>query len=273
MAASDLPHRAARPAGRWLDHLLAEGLVVGALVGWWALSRNLPDYIFPSPLAVGGALLRLVFDPDFAVNTLASAVRVVVSVLLALLIGGGLALLPYYHPLARDIVHRRLKPLLLSFPSVGWAILATVWFDISDGAVIFVQVAILTPFCLVNISEGIAELDGELLEMSRSFTRSRPRIFLRIILPLLYPYMIAAVRMSYGVGWKVALIAEVFGAPTGLGYLMFQAEQTADLPLTFATCLAIVIFFWLGERFLIDPLSRLYRGTAPARPSLSLPSA
>jgi NitT/TauT family transport system permease protein/sulfonate transport system permease protein len=68
-----------------------------------------------------------------------------------------------------------------------------------------------------------------------------------------------AVRMSYGVGWKLALVAELFGTTTGLGFLMLQAQTIGNAAAVFATCFAIIVMFIAGERLIIDPLSRLVR--------------
>ena len=119
--------------------------------------------------------------------------------------------------------------------------------------------AILTPFCLVNISEGLKELDRELIEMGESFTRNRRKAFFKITVPLLMPYVMAAVRIAYGVGWKIALVAELFGAETGLGFLMQRAQTLADAATVFTTCFAIVLIFFAGEKLVIDPLARRYQ--------------
>ena len=123
----------------------------------------------------------------------------------------------------------------------------------------FVEVAILTPFCLVNISEGLRELDQDLVEMARSFTRSRRKTFFKVVVPLLMPYVIAALRIAYGVGWKIALVAELFGTESGLGFLMLRAQTVSDATTVFGTCFAIVLLFWVGEKLIIDPLSRMVR--------------
>lgn len=253
---------------RVLDHVLANGFVVLVLVAWFLYAQRVPDYIFPSPATVGVSLVGLFTEPALLIHTLASLSRVISAVLIAAILGGGLALLPYYKPIVREIFHARIKPFLLAFPSIGWALLAIVWFNISNSAVIFVQVAVLTPFCLVNIAEGLRELDRELMEMTRSFTRSKRRTFTKAMWPLLYPFAIAGMRMSYGVALKIALVAEVFGSKSGLGFLMHEAQETADTPLVFATCLALVILFAAGDRLVFEPLSRLYRGKAmPSAPA------
>lgn len=243
-----------------VDHVLGDSLLVVVILAWWAYSSKVPEYIFPGPLTVGRTLLSLVIEPAMLMHTVASMVRVVISVISATALGGALALLAYYMPVTQEIVHGRIKPFLLSFPSIGWALLAIVWFKISNSAVIFVEIAVLIPFCLVNVSEGLRDMDRELLEMGHSFTHSNWRVFRSIIWPLLYPFLIAATRMAYGVGLKIALVAEVFGAKSGLGYLMYQGEEAADTPMVFATCIAIVILFIVGDRLVFEPLSRLYRG-------------
>ena len=196
----------------------------------------------------------------FYLNTpaFASNWRVLVSIALALLIGGALAFLAHGVPLMTAVVDARIKPVLNSFPSIGWAILAAIWFDPGDFGVIFVEVAILIPFCLINIAEGLRNLDRELIEMGRSFTRQQMRILWRLTLPLLVPYGLSATRIAYGVAWKIALVAELLGAPNGVGYLMLRAQTAADSTTFLAICFAIVLIFIAGERLVIVPLERRF---------------
>jgi NitT/TauT family transport system permease protein/sulfonate transport system permease protein len=245
--------------GRLVERLCGDGLVLLALVGWWAISQHLPSYLFPNIAAVFEAMMQLLSNPEFAVHTATSIGRIFFSVVLALLIGSMLALLPRYLPTLGEFIHERVKPLLNSFPSLGWALIGSIWFGVSSAAVIFIQVAILVPFALINISEGLREISTEEQEMARSFSRSRWRIFTLVILPMLYPYLIAALRITYGVAWKVSLVSELFGADRGLGYLLMDAQSNARIDLVFAICLIIVVFYGLGERLIVDPLSRLYR--------------
>jgi NitT/TauT family transport system permease protein/sulfonate transport system permease protein len=248
-----------RPARVPLPHrLIGEGLVVLALVGWWLLARRLPEFILPNPVAVGRRLVDLFITPEFLQHTFASTWRVVVSVVAALLIGGVLAFIADRVPALDAVVNERIKPVLNSFPSIGWAILAAIWFPPGDFGVIFVETAILIPFCLINIGEGLRNIDRELLEMGHSFTRRRARILWRLTLPLLVPYVLAALRIAYGIAWKIALVSELLGAPSGLGYLMLRAQTAADSTTFLATCFAIVAIFVAGEKLVIVPLERRF---------------
>jgi NitT/TauT family transport system permease protein/sulfonate transport system permease protein len=242
----------------WLaDNLLGWILVVGAILGWWAISQTISDLVMPGPIAVGKTLAELFFDPIFLDDILISTVRVIGSVIISVLLGMALALLPRNYPITEVIIQERIKPFLNSFPSVGWAILAVIWFGSSNFSVMFVQVAILTPFCLVNLTEGLKDLNQEVIEMGNSFSRNKYKIFFKITLPLLLPYIIAAIRIAYGVCWKIALVSELFGAEDGIGVIMIRAQTTANASMVFASCFAIVIIFMLGEKLIINPLAKL----------------
>ena len=241
---------------RLSERVIADGLVVAAVAGWWLMSLRLPDFVMPGPLQVAEKLVGLFVTPSLLADTAASAARVLIAVAVSTVLGGALAIIPYRWPVAEAIVRDRITPFLNSFPSVGWAILAMIWFGTTDAAVLFVEIAILTPFCLINLMEGLKELDGELIEMGASFTRSRRRSFVKIVVPMLLPYVLSAVRIAYGVAWKIALVAELFGVSSGLGYLMLKAQIVSDAATVYATCFAIVLLFLAGEKLVIDPLSR-----------------
>ena len=243
-----------RSAALWF----ADTLVVLAIAVWAIGSANLPEFVLPGPVAVGKRLLALFTDSDFLVHTIASTVRVIGSVVIALLIGGGLAVIARAVPVLDGIVSGVIQPFLNAFPSIGWAILAAIWFTPGHFSIVFVQVAILAPFCLINVAEGLRQIDRELLEMATSYTRKRSRIVIRVGLPLLLPYLMGALRIAYGVAWKIALVSELLGSTSGLGFLMLRAQGSADLTTVLAACLAIVALFFAGERLILDPLARRY---------------
>lgn len=249
--------------------LLADAALVAVIAAWWLASRNLPAFVLPSPGATAEALLRFFTDPRLIGDVAATGGRVVFSVVVATAFGIALAMVPFYLPVTRDIVRLRILPFFNAMPSLGWAILAVIWFGVSDVAVIFAQTAILVPFCFINVSQGIDEIDAELLEMAKSFTRRRGLTFHKVLIPAVAPYVVAAARLAYGVSWKIALIAELFGSERGLGYVMYQAQTISDPATVIATCLIVVIVFVLGDTLILRPL---YRWVSPQDRDKPLPS-
>ena len=68
----------------------------------------------------------------------------------------------------------------------------------------------------------------------------------------------AGVRISYGIAWKIAIVAELFGASSGLGWLLQQAQNNADSEKVLAVCLLIVFLFSIIEFLILKPLAVRY---------------
>lgn len=237
------------------QRMITEVGVVLAVIGWWLFARDLPAFVMPTPLMVFGKVLEFFYDPRLASHALVSFMRVGVAVSIATILAMAIGLASRRFPILEEFVERRLLTFLNSFPSVGWAILAVIWFQISNSTVIFIQVVIVLPFCLINVLEGLRQLDPELTEMGRSFTRARRRLFLRLVLPLMMPFLMSGLRVAYGIAWKIALVSELFGAPSGLGYLLMQGQVRADATLVFACCLIIVLIFGTVDLLVLRPLA------------------
>lgn len=237
---------------------LTDGLVVGLLIAWYFGSKHVQPYLLPSPQSVGSKVLDLLGrDPTLAENTLVSAERVVVSVVLAIGLGSALVIVARYVPVLRRFIVNRFMPFMNAMPALGWAIIGLFWFHVSNSGVVFVEVVILLPFVMINMWEGMKELDNDLLEMTMSFTRNRPRTLIKVVLPLLLPYFFASLRISFGTAWKIALFAELFGAPSGLGYLINLAQQNTDSVTVFAAIIIIIGIVFLVQRLVFDQIEKL----------------
>ena len=247
---------AGRPSLR-AQQLVADGTVMALLLGWLLASRSgLPESVAPDPLRVLPLAGQLLVDPALAQHTYASLLRVLVSVAIAVSLGTALMVAGRFLYVSRVLVAHRLLPFLNAFPTVGWAILAVLWFGVNDAAVVAVTVAILLPFTMVHVWSGLLALDEDLYEMTKSFTRHRGRRLLLFILPALLPEIVASARVSYGVGWKVGIFAEIFGVTTGLGYLMNYARTVFDVALLYAAIVTVVVLVFVLDRLVFARLER-----------------
>lgn len=225
---------------------------LGLILAAWAwFAHGLPVYVLPGPEQALGAALRIFTEPALLWHVGVSLGRVCLSVVVAMALALALASLARL-PVLAPIVEQRIFVFFNSFPAVGWAVLGVIWFQVSTFTVIFVQVAIILPFCLANVLTGYRQMDPDLTELGRSLTRRPVRRFVKLTLPLMMPFLAAGLRVAYGLCWKIALVAELFGAPSGLGYLLMRAQQVADAPMVFGVCLAIVAVYgttdWLLTR-------------------------
>lgn len=228
-------------------------LVMG---GWAFASTRLPAYVMPSPMEVGSTLLGFVTDARKFGHVVATLRNVASAIALSFVLGALLALVAHYVRWTDPAIHRRLGPFLNAFSGIGWTLLAVIWFGVSMTTVVFAISAVLLPFAMVNLREGLAALDRELGEMGTSFTRRRLPVFLTIVLPALVPFAMATLRIMFGVAWKVTLTAELFGGNEGLGYLINLARQEFDTATIFAVILLIVAAVYGADRWMLGPLQR-----------------
>jgi NitT/TauT family transport system permease protein/sulfonate transport system permease protein len=235
--------------------LIADGLPVMILFLWYYESLHQPEFILPSPIKVAIRTTELFgLDRQLASNTWDSVQRVLMSVVIAMLLGAFLVIVAKYVPIFQGFVVGRVMTFFNAAPALGWAIVGVYWFHVSDIGVIFVEVAILLPFSMINLWEGLKNLDEELVEMASSFSRNRIKTLFAVVLPMLLPYLFAALRVSYGTAWKVALFAELFGAPSGLGYLLNIARESFDSVTVFACFVTLIILVYAVQYAVFNPL-------------------
>ncbi len=240
---------------------LAGHLFVIAFIAIWGLyALSVETYTMPGPRDVALRLWQFLGDWHEFKHMLYSFGHIIAAVIISFFIGSALAFQGQYLPVFRLMIFGRLNPFLNSFSGIGWTFLAIIWFGIGDMTVIFVICMVLIPFAVINMQEGLANLDAEMIEMAQSFTRSGSRRFFKVILPMLYPFIFATLRISFGVAWKIALTAELFGGNTGFGYLLNLARTNFDTPLILTIIAIIIAFVFSTDRWIFAPIqARLAR--------------
>ena len=155
-------------------------------------------------------------DPRYIAYAVASLIHVLLSVAISFTLGVAIALVGHYFSVFDLAIYGRLTPFLNSFSGIGWAFLALIWFGVNESAVIFATSAALLPFAIINAGTGLRELNREIIEMGTSFSRSSWRQIFLIILPMMFPYLFATIRLCFGIGWQIVLTAELLCGSSGL---------------------------------------------------------
>jgi NitT/TauT family transport system permease protein len=252
------------PRGPLARKLAAHLFTLAFLAAWGAASLVAPSYLLPSPVEVALRLWLFVTSWRDLGHLGSSLFHVAAAIAISFVVGSALALASYYVPVLRLAIDRRIGPFLNAFSAIGWTLLSIMWFGVSPLTVIFAISVVLVPFALVNMSAGLADLDADTIEMAQSFTRRRARMFVRVVVPSLYPFIFATLRIMFGVAWKVTLTAELFGGNNGLGYMINLARQEFDTTTIFAAIIFIIAFVHGMDRYVLAPLqagvSRHYAG-------------
>ena len=86
------------------------------------------------------------------------------------------------------------------------------------------------------------------------------RCTVRVVIPQVLPYMMAAARFGLGVVWKVTVLVELLGRSDGVGYMLNYSFQMFKMADVFAWTLFFSVVMLVIEMAVLKPLeNRLFR--------------
>jgi ABC-type nitrate/sulfonate/bicarbonate transport system permease component len=135
-----------------------------------------------------------------------------------------------------SFVRDTLEPFVIaqaSIPTVALLPLFIIWLGIGGSARIALVFVGAVFGIIVSTEAGVSNIDERLIETARSFTGKQLAILQKIILPAAVPYIIAGMRLAIARVLIMVVVAELYAANAGIGYLIFQAGSTYDTSMIF----------------------------------------
>ena len=241
----------------WVDRLHLSTLVVmaGVVVVWSLVSWKYGAYVLPSPLQVLAGFVEIVRSGEIWKHTVASLSRILVGFGSAVVISLLLALAAFVSRTARGVVHDVVA--ILNATSVFvWIVISIIWFGLSAWAPIFTTFMITLPVVASNLVEGVESVDRRLLEMGDVYRLDGRQKFTSIVVPSTLPYLIAGMKIGFGLALKVSVVAEIFGVTTGIGYIMNYSREILATQMVFAWAIVMVVIMLATDKLVFDTLSR-----------------
>ena len=75
-------------------------------------------------------------------------------------------------------------------------------------------------------------------------------------IPGAMPSIVAGIRMSIGFGWRALIAAEMIATSTGLGFLIFNAQNFHQTDTILVGIITIGVLWLVTDRLLLQPLER-----------------
>jgi ABC-type nitrate/sulfonate/bicarbonate transport system permease component len=231
--------------GRRWSGLLHSSISIAALIGLWQI---LVSTLHPNALAIVGpwAVVREAvtmaragtLGTDLGVSGeefgIGFAVGAVIGVSLGLLLGVNRRLSRFFDPW---ITVFYTVPVIAIAPMIIIALGITL-----ESKVIIVGSASIFPI-LINTQTGVRNLDRGLHDVSVAFRASRWETLRYVLLPGSIPYMLTGVRLGIGRGLISLVAGDLFGATSGLGYLILSGAQNLN---TAGVYVGVVILSIIG---------------------------
>ena len=233
-------------SARARDRLLNVISPLALLLLWELCARFhfIDTRFFPAPSSVFATLIEMLRSGDLLAHTAISLQRLaygtIVGALPALILGIAMGL--------NRPIRALFDPLIAAtYPVPKSAILplALLIFGLGEGSKIFmVAIGVFFPM-VINTTTGVLGISKIYLDVRRNYKASRWNTFWTIALPGALPVIVTGLKLGIGIGLVLIAVAEMVGARSGLGYLIWSAWSTFAVEEMYVGLFAIAIIGFL----------------------------
>jgi ABC-type nitrate/sulfonate/bicarbonate transport system permease component len=227
--------------------LLIQGAAhASVLIGWELLSRYvIPPQYLPPPSAVVQAFIATTRSGELPRQLWQTASVLLLGFGLAIVSGMAVGIAMGMFPTLRRI----LDPYVNAFyamPTVALVPLVIIWLGLGLEAKVFLTWLVAVFPVIINAQIGVMNVPAAFIETARAFGCDRWQVFRRVILHAAVPFFIAGIRLGLGRALVGVVVAEMFTALSGLGYMVVyygNTFRTADVfvPIVVLAALSIAI--------------------------------
>jgi len=225
------------------------------IIAWTLLSRRYGAYVLPAPWSIVTGFVEIVRTGEIWKHTAASLYRIVVGFGLAVLVSLAMGLGAFVSASVRGVVHDVLA-ILNSTSVFVWIVISLIWFGLSNWAPIFTTFMITLPVVASNLVEGVASVDRRLLEMGEVYRLGGREKFVAIVMPSTLPYLVAGMKVGFGLALKVSVVAEIFGVTSGIGYIMNYSREILATRMVFVWALVMILVMVATDKLVFDTINR-----------------
>jgi NitT/TauT family transport system permease protein len=227
----------------WATRALPGTLTFAAgIVIWKLISLFFYPMFFPGPAVLLERMVEIYSNPVSYVVVGQTLARIFEGFVISMLVGTALGLVMGLRR-SIEIFFDSWIMVLLTFPAVCWAFLSVLWFGLSQTAPIFTIVLVVFPYAAMNVWAGTKAVEKDLTHMATVYKANRSLMLRKVLIPQLMPYIFSSLRISLSLSWKIALVAEAFGAGSGVGQqLIYWFQDTrVDMMLAWGVSFMVVM--------------------------------
>jgi sulfonate transport system permease protein len=229
VAAEQVRVRAAAASRRARHRLLVWAIrlcsLTVVLLAWQLGGQRIDPVLFTTPSAVGSAAVQMILSGELWSYMWPSLVVLVVGLAISAVAGIAVGLL-----LARfwvlDVGLDMYITFLYSTPTVALVPLIVLWIGFESSAKIVILFLFAFFPLVINTYQGVKNVDPRLLEVGRAFRCSERQLWSNIMLPAALPFIVTGLRLAVGRGLIGMVLADLYTAISGIGYLITRSAST-----------------------------------------------
>jgi NitT/TauT family transport system permease protein len=246
-----------RPFGWLYRHMPGVLTLVPLLVLWEIVGRLDLLFVLPPLSEVVAAAWQLIASGEIAKNAGGTIVSLLIGLGISIVAGVGLGVLMARYRIVDEVLGVYVD-VLMSAPVSAIVPVLVLLFGTGGESIIAAVVLFCFFVITINTYSGVKEVDGQLIEMARSFSVPEHLVLRRVIVPGALPLMLTGLRMGIGRSVNGAIFGEMLVSVVGLGGLLilfgsrFQFDRLdALIILIVGTAVLLMTFFeWVERRLL-----------------------
>jgi NitT/TauT family transport system permease protein len=216
-------------------------LLVTLLALWeWATgSAALNAFLFGSPSAIWGHLVKMVQDGSLLRDSLVTGGETLLGFVLGNLIGTVLGLALWYS----RFVSRVVQPFIVaigSIPIVALAPITIIWFGTGLASKVAMSTLSVVVVALVIAYKGALSVDDDQINLMRTLGATKWQIFRRLVVPASLGDIFAGLKLTIGFALIGAIVGEFMSSSEGLGHAIFKAGSLYIISKVFAALVATI---------------------------------
>ena len=195
------------------------------LLLWQIAAVNVDPVLFTTPYKVAVAGASMIASGELWAGLWPSLLVLVMGLTLAIVFGTllGLALARFR---ILDVGLTVYITFLYSIPSVALVPLIVLWAGYETTAKVIILFLFAFFPMVINTYQGVKSVDPKLLEVGRAFRCSERQLWANIVLPGALPFIVTGIRLAVGRGMIGMVLADLYTAISGIGYLIVRAAST-----------------------------------------------
>jgi sulfonate transport system permease protein len=217
---------AARRRHRQLQELAIRLGSLAVVLGIWQIyGARIDPVLFTTPSAVAQAAVTMIASGELWMYLAPSLLVLVIGLTLAAVIGIVVGVL-----LARfwvlDVALGVYITFLYSTPTVALVPLIVLWAGFETTAKVIILFLFAFFPMAINTYQGVKNVDPRLIEVGRAFRCSERQLWINIVLPGALPFIVTGLRLAVGRGLIGMVLADLYTAISGIGYLIVRSAAT-----------------------------------------------
>ena len=208
--------------------LMCTSIVLGIVL--WKLVSEIPglNTVIVGPVEVGAALIEELFHGRLMNDISVSMTRVFSGFGLAFIMALPIAFLMAWYDVVRVIMEPWLQ-FFRTIPPIALIPLVIVVAGINESAKIAVIFFCSFLVMVIAIFQGVTNVDNVLIKAARTFGANDKDIFLTVVVPASFPYILVAARLGISTSLTSLIASEMTGSRAGLGNMIQEASLYFDM--------------------------------------------